>query len=254
MRKDINIYLSLRGQPGEGSLHRLDSGALGRGRAGDEDNGQAQRAGGDEFAVRAARILGHHHRNAIAFHEALLRRCIERAAPGEDAGARRQQPGLGRIDTADEVVVLRRQILEGGEILPPDGQKHPARGGPEGARASGNIIHLTPIIARRGLPAGPLQDEARDGAGGGGKRRIGGNPLGEGVGRVNQRGDALIPQVGGEPVGATKAADTAGDGRQDRSAGAPGEREDGVEPILARNPPGEGRGFRRAAEDEKPQW
>ena len=67
---------------------------------------------------------------------------------------------------------------------------------------------------------------------------------------VDNRRDPLVTEMPHESFNAAEAADSHGDGLHGGHRGAAGQRQRGIEALVAREQAGEGRGFGGAAEEE----
>ena len=74
-------------------------------------------------------------------------------------------------------------------------------------RSAGGRVDISDRVPGRvGRPGGLAQDQARHAGVAGGQGRVGGDDGGERVGRVDQVGDGLFAQEGGQAVRAAEAA------------------------------------------------
>ena len=238
-------------QPGEGFGDAGHDGGFGLGRAGDEEDGEAEGAGGGElgFYRSAAGVLGDHDFDAFGLEEGALGGFVEGAAGGDAAGAGREGCGVGRFDAADEVVVPGGGA-EGGQLLLADGEEDAAGRGAEGLDCGFHGGERGPEVFGRGAPGGAEEDEAGGSGGAGGGGGVGMHLGGEGVGGVDEGVDAFGSQVGDEAWDTAEAAAAGGDGGERGRAGAAGQGQDGAEGGCVLERPGEGGGFCGAAEDE----
>lgn len=239
-------------EAGERGLDRGER--LRAGRAVDEDDGEAERARRGDLAVggAAAAVLRDDDLDAAGSEERPLVGLREGAAGEEGLRARGQVGGRHGLDAADEVGVLRGGA-ERRDLLPADGEKDARRrGGREGGGRGGHVGDAGPAVAGDRLPRRALEDDERETGPGGGAGGVRRDPPGEGMGGVDERGDAVGAEPAGEPVGAAEAADAHGDpgGRQLRRPGAAGERERDADPRAGGEAGRERAGLPGAAEDE----
>ena len=216
--------------------------------AGDDDDRNAEAGGGGEFGHgrRAAGVLGHHDLYAVLLQQGAFGGFVVGAAGGQHEGAGRG--GGGRVDRAEDVVVLRRRG-EWREVFLADGEEDAA-----GYRAErvGGFLDGGDFMPGRAGGAGPggavYRQQRRPGLGGGGGGVVG-HLRGEGVGGVEQGVDLVLAEVGGQAVDAAEAADAAGDRLRDGVAGAAGERQGRV-PRAVGERAGQAGSFGGAAEDQ----
>ncbi len=240
-------------EAGERGLDRR--GGLRAGRAVDEDDGQAEVAGGGDLAIGgvAAAVLRHDDLDAAGGEQSALVGFGEGAAGEEGLGAGWQVGRRDGFDAADEVVVVRGGA-EGGDLLTADGEEHPAGCVAEGRGGGGHVGDAGPAVAGDRLPRRALEDDEGDGDGGGSAHGVAGDPAGERVRGVDEDRDGVGAEPVGEAVRAAEAADAdadAGGGVGDlRRAGATGEGEGDAEPRAPGQTAGKLAGLAGAAEDE----
>ena len=139
---------------------------------------------------------------------------------------------LDRIDTAYEIMVLRRR-RERREFLAAECEKDVARFGSECPHGVRHIGDFGPTIACRLLPGRPSQRKQPHPGSSGGTCRVLRNRGGGRVRCIDQRSDAFGSHIGSETFGTAEAADpdrhrlrsrgggTAGKRERDRHVGAP---------------------------------
>ncbi len=209
------------------------SGAVRDLRAVDHDNRQAKGAGGGNFgdSAFAARVFGNHDVDAMVTQQGRITCKGKGAARDGDAGARQRQIIGGRINKAQQILVLRG-CGKGRQMLPPDGQKHPARGGAKAGGCAGKVGHMQPIILRGGDPRRAFKGEQRNACGLTGQDRVGAYLRGKGMRGVDDMGDAFGGKIGLQARNTTKAAHACGQGLGDGGIGAASVGIDGIGVII----------------------
>jgi len=173
---------------------------------------------------------------------------VEGATVDHDRRLRQGRRRLGRIDEAQQVMVLRFGG-KGGERLLADGKEDAGRIVGQRRDGGGDIRHVPPVITRLRLPRRAFQrDQGRCGfrAGGDG---VPAHPCGEGVGRVDDMGDAFVPQIIGQPRHPAEAAHAHGQGLGDGRIRAACIGKDGIHPRIGQGA-GQTARLGRAAEEE----
>ena len=194
--------------------HRPGALALRQRRALHHHHGQAQGACGIELAARglAACVLGHQPFDAVRAQQGLVIGRAERTAPQHHRGVGQgQAAGLGRIDQAQQIVVLRL-ARKGRKLLAAHGQKHP--GGCLGQGGSGglHVGHVDPGVAGTGLPGLALQRQQRRAGGGAGLAGIAAHLRGKRMGGIDHMADGLPAQELRQALRAAKASHAGGQG------------------------------------------
>ncbi len=221
-----------------------------QGGAVDQDDGQAQGAGGDQFRFRAAAacVLGDDMGDGVVAQKGRVAGGGE-GAFGDKGGAQGQgKRGLGRIDEAQQVVVLRF----GGERLKrllADGEEDACRCVGQGGDGGFGILHMRPAVAFARRPGVAFVGEKRGARFGAGGEGVPAHLCGEGVGGVDHMGDRLGADIGGEALGPAKAADAGGQGLCHGCYRAAGVGKDGIY-AKGRQMRGKVAGFGRAAEQK----
>ncbi len=217
----------------------------------DEQDGQAEGAGGGDFSLRglSTGILADDHVDPFVAQQGDLVLDGEGAAGKQvfDIGCLERR--IDRIDATHEIMVLRGRV-EGLGLLPSDGHEDTARRFAEHGHRIGNRRNTRPAIAGNFFPAEPLQPQQRDAGHTAGRAGIGGNPFGEGMRGIDQEIDRMRFKVGGKPLGAAEAAGSHRHGLRDGIERAAGERQRDGETGFFAKASGQIARFRRAAQNE----
>lgn len=201
-----------------------------QGRTLDHDHRYALPARRVELCARAdtAGVLGHDAADPVRDEERTVVLFGEGAAGDDDLGVGQRQRPIGRIDEAQEVMVVRARG-EGRERLAADCQKDPSGPVRQGRGGCLSGRDRLPEVARAGFPGLTLEGAERGSGGGGGGDRVAAHPGGEGMGRIDDMADAFVAKIAGESLYAAEAADAGwqrlGSGRL-RSAGIGIDRRD----------------------------
>ena len=134
---------------------------------------------------------------------------LREGATGDDETMVRQRRRTLRfIDDTQQIVVLRLR-RESGQRLTADRQHDPLRRAGESRHGCRNIRNFQPIISRLRFPGRPREGQKRDSGEGARGHRVTADLSRERVGRVYQMSDAIVPQIGRQPLDAAETADTA---------------------------------------------
>lgn len=216
----------------------------------DQDDREAERACGVNLGARAcaAAVFGDDERYALIAQKREIAFIGERAAGDDGLGAWKGQRRIGRIDEANEVVVLGPRG-KAGDMLFSDGEKDACGRSGQRGNSGVDIGHALPPVALGGLPRRALkrgQSDARFGAGFGGVvAHLGGKRMGG----VNHMGDVFVLQVGREAFRPAKPAKTRGQRLRLGRACAARVGKDGIGTALEQCA-GKGAGFGCAAKKE----
>jgi len=188
-------------------LDRFGTVALRRPLPLDQHDGKAEAARGGDLAVGglAAGILADDHLDAMFPQEPLLRLDGEGAAGEQIVDMRGGERRIDGIDAAHEIVMLRGGI-EGPRLLPADGEEDAARRLAQRRDGIGDRGNARPAVAFHFLPAEPFEPQQRNARRRACRAGIGGNALGEGMGRIDQQVDNLFHKIGLKPRRAAEAA------------------------------------------------
>ena len=196
----------------------------------------------------AARVPRNDHVDLALLQQAQFGVAIERSALLQQNEIVRPH-ALRRVDEAGDVVMLGHGG-EGVQFLPAKGEEHASRRLADGERCGDGGGRRLPFVAGFRLPGGTDERGQRDAGARAGDDGVGGDARGVGMGGVDHRLDRLLLDVSRKTVGAAEAADARRDGLRPGRGGASGERQGRLEARIAREEPGQRRGFRGAAEDE----
>lgn len=182
-------------------------------RAINHDDGQAKGAGGGDLGhgTLAPGVFRDDDFSAMVMHQGGVIGHRKGAACDDEGGVRQGQCISWWIDEAQEIMVLGGG-RKGRKVLPPDGQKHAARGWAKGCGGAAKIGHMLPAVFGRGLPWRAFEGEQGGACGLGSEGGIRAHLGGEGVGGVNDVGDGFGGDVGLQPCDAAKAAGARGQG------------------------------------------
>lgn len=209
----------------------------------------AEVAGGRDLAVGgvAATVLRHDNIDPPFDQERALIGFRERPARQQVPRVRNIQ--IDRLDTADEVEMLRRG-RERSDLLPAKRQKDPARRSAERSNGFSRIANRCPAVALLPLPGRAPQCQQRDP---GAQRGVGGvarHPLGERMRGIDQQIDLLLQNVVGQAVSPSEAAGDDRHSMRKRIAGSAGQRQGDLEAVAFCQTRGESARVARASEDE----
>ena len=217
----------------------------------DQPDRQAERACGLEFRVRAlaAGVFGDDQIAAMPPQKRKIAGEIKGAARDFNRDARQGQRCLGRIDKAQEIVMLRL-AGKGRQMQPSNGEKHPARRRPEPHSGGFEIGEACPVITGRRRPGWAHQPDQR--RAGQGRRRMGvmAHLRGKRMRGVDQMRDLMLAHPDGKPFGTAETAGSDRDGLGARRLCPTGIGQRGPDPAI-RHQAGELARLARAAKNEK---
>ena len=218
----------------------------------DQDHRHTQRPRRHDLGITglAARVLAHQPIDTLIAQDGKLAVNAEWAACGEDLHTVQGGWEIGRIDHADDVVMLRFGG-ERNERLPADGEQDALGSLGQSRRGGFEIGDFCPAIAGDRLPGRPLKRDEGYAGGLGGGHSIGADAGSERMRGIDQDVDAKGAQMSSQPRRAAKAPDTHRDPWQPGRLGAASQRQDGIEPIVAGHLLGERAGLGGAAENEQ---
>lgn len=226
------------------SINAFRPRCLRQGRTAEHDHLNAEFARGFDLGIGrgAATILANDHVNAVSFQHLPFGRSVERPASENIGRIRHREWGLDRIDTADEIAMLRR-LLEGQKLLTAKRKEHTARRAAQGSDSFAAAVNQCPAVAGNRLPCRPSQRQQRHarkprrcGSAGRNLRRVG-------VRRIDYQIDAMFANIGGQPFRSAEAARTCGHALLDWPLGATGKRERNGQRIMRGKFPGQLAGF-----------
>lgn len=175
----------------------------------DEDHRKPQLARGDQFGLRTPSpgIFADDYVNGVVLHQSDIAIGGEGATIQDDAMVRQARSACGRIDEAQEVMVLGLRC-EGIHMDAAQGQHDVARGPRQRRDRRVNVGNHSPAVPRTGFPWRTGEGDMRNARLACGGDRVGADLRGEGVGGIDQMGDIIVAQVARKPVGPAKAAYT----------------------------------------------
>lgn len=196
------------------------------GRTLQQHDANSERASGGNLAVSRIppAVFRDHHVDTIRQQQFTIVRFAERAAGQYVACMRHIERRVDRIHRSHNIVMLRL-TRERGDLLPPHCEKHTLRLGAQCLCRSFSIDHVSPSIARQGLPGRTTQRQQwRIGLLGrlDGVRR---DRIRKGMRGIDQGVDAVIAQIRGESRCSAKAATSRRHGLCERRCRATGERQ-----------------------------
>ena len=188
-------------------------------RAVHDDDGQSEGSRRAQFGVISAGVLGDYELDRMPGHQRPLGRLGKWPACCDGGGSGRHQGRVRRIDGTQQVRVLWRRS-EWQQALPPDRQEDAARIGTECLGRLCHSVDAAPVVARDRRPAGAPQHQPRNAGSASRRFGIGRDADSEGMRRIDQRRQALRPQIGGETGRSPEPAEAMGDRWRDGCQGA----------------------------------
>ena len=198
----------------------------------------------------SAGIFRHHKFDSVSLKQLALLVFGEGTARDNQCCVGRQALRLRRIDTANEIMVLRGTD-EGRKLFASRGEKHAARLIANRFRCCVEIVHHDPAVVVAWAPRWAAQREqphARVFAGLDGVRL---HADGKGMRCIDDEADAIVGEVAGEPVSPAEAPAPDRDRKRDGLLGDAGERQCGVEARIVGKGAGQICGLAAAAKNEK---
>jgi len=241
-------------EPGQRILDAVDRRGSGHGRPAQHDHRKAECARRSDLAIggSAAAVLGNDAFDAVRGKQRALVGFGKRTAASQILRMRDGERRLDRIDTADQIVVLRscdQRIKLTAAERDEDATWRLAKR----RNRVRDTVNQSPAITGDGRPGRPPQDDDGHRGVASGRKRIRRND-----GRVRMRGvdqgvDTLTSEIVSKALSSAETADAYRHRLRCRRCGAAGERRRDVEFGARGEAPGENPGFRRAAED-KDAW
>lgn len=194
-------------EPRERILHLCDGRDVGQGGPAQHDDGDAEGARCGDLAQNriATAVLGDDEFDAMFLEKRDFISLAEGPAPKDVLCIRYLEWRVERIDAADQIMVLRRR-LEDTDLVPPDGEEHPARQSTQRRYRVIGILHFDPLVAGACRPCRTFERDDRDFRACRRHRRMRRDGVGIGMGGINQHVDALRGQIVREAVGAAETA------------------------------------------------
>ena len=177
-----------------------------QGRASDQITWQTKGAGGMQFGTGgcAATIFGDYQLHAVIPQQCLLGSNLKRPSTKQIIDLRQCQRRRHRVNTADQIVMLRRD-QQRRQFLTTKGDKNPLRAGSNLAQCRSQVIDHPPVVISGRLPWWPADRQMRQAYGMRRRRCMFRHLLGEGMRRINQQVDSMIVKVADQSRHATKA-------------------------------------------------
>lgn len=195
-------------------LDRADGGDAGRRTAPDHDDLKSKRPCGRDLSIggAAAGVLGDDDVDALVVEQLSLIGFAKGAAGEHVSATGRGERRIDRIDAADEIAVLRC-CREATGFLTPDCEKDAPWSAAQCGDSGIDILHANPFVTRHRIPTRSQQGKNRDpgllGSGG----SIGGDLVGEGMGRINKQIDAFLSQIINQAFYTPEASDSSRQGQ-----------------------------------------
>ena len=173
----------------------------------DHDDLDAERARRGNFSIGRlpAAVFGDDDVDAVFLEERTLLRLVERTRSEDVSAVRCIERRIDGVDAAHEIGMLRRA----GELvgfLPADGEKDATAGLPERLHCRLDAVDGMPAIPVLAHPAGAHEHEESYACHACRFDRVGGDPVGEGMRRVDQQVDFFVAQIVCKPRHAAEAA------------------------------------------------
>lgn len=175
----------------------------------DHNDRQAQLPGGMYLGLsaRSACVLRHDQFNRVATHQSKITVDCERPAIHDHSGLGQRQRAFGRIDKAQEVLMLRIG-RKGIELHSANSQHDARRRSVQSRNGSGNIWHRLPNVLGRRLPGRAHQRGKRHVELCAGHKGVLAHLARKRVRGVNDMARSRVTQVAFEPLNAAKSAHT----------------------------------------------
>lgn len=215
----------------------------------DDFNAESARGGDLAVACSAAAVFGDHRIDRMRAHELALVGLAKWSAIDEIADARQRQRRLDRIDTADQIKMLRR-FCQRREFTAAERDKDPARPLAQGAHRIGDRGCFAPAIAGDRAPWWTAQPDQRHAHLARRARGIGRDDVGIRMRRVDERIDPLLAEIFGKPGSAAEAAAANRHRLPRRRFGAAGQRHHDLQVRALGQTFGQLSRFHSAAEDK----
>ena len=208
--------------PAQNVLHRSDFGSVGHKRPVDQDDRQAEHAGGVQLGAGTFTpgVFGDDMADVMGLQQIQITRKGKRTT-GNNRGCVGQGQCTRCVDKAQKVMMLGL-YGELFKVLSPDGEENPRRIIGQSVSGGGHIGHVAPAVKGCGLPRRTLQRQQGQAGNCGGLNRMRAHLGCERMRGVDDVGDAFGAQVCHEAVHATKAANALRQGLLQGVFGTPG--------------------------------
>lgn len=197
----------------------------------------------------SAGVLGYEYIDVLAREKCRFCLPVERAATEQQPDIWRQRDIARRIDGPREVGMMRPP-RKGAKLEAAKREENTARRWPQRVGGGFGARDGKPVVAGLGLPGWAYDRGERDREPLAGGDRAGGDPVGVGVCRVNDRLRCVLFQPDDQALDAAKAADSRSNRLHFRVGGTPGKGDGRLEARVGRDEARQLRGLRGAAKDE----
>ena len=197
-------------QPGANGLNAFDLRTRRQRRAGNQDHPQAQGPCRRQLRHGAGPtgILGDQERDSVPTQQGCVFSLREGATRDDETMVRQGGRTLRFIDDTQQIVVLRLR-RESDQRLPTDRQHDSLCRPGKSRHGCRDIRNFQPIVSCLRFPGRSREGQKRDSREGARGHRVTADLSRERVGRVYQMSDAIVPQIGRQPLDAAETADTA---------------------------------------------
>lgn len=195
-------------EPGQNLCHSAQNGAFRHLGSVDHDDRQAKVACGSQLGrgPGPTGILGHDMGDPMLTHQRRICIDVKRPAGNFDGGIGQRQRGLGRIDEAQQIVMLGL-ARKRGEVLFANRQKHPCAVLRQRLHSLFNTAHVNPDIPRPRLPGRPFKGAERHPSRPAGQHGMGAHLRGKRMGGIDHMSDLFGRKIALQTINAAKAAD-----------------------------------------------
>lgn len=221
-------------EPRQHIFHAVDFRTFRQLRAVDHQDRQAQSARRVDFCARTAtaRILRDNQINAMLFQQSAVAGLVEGPFCDDDVMVRQGRCSLRWIDKAQKVVMLR-MFCEATDVLAPDGQEDALRFGVKRGDGAGHVRGGDPDIRVDLDPRRTRERNQRQPGFSAGQNGISTHDFRERMRCINDMGDCVLTQVGGQALGATETTDARRNRQRLRQSCAPSIGIDGIKSGFA---------------------
>jgi len=218
----------------------------------DHDDWQPEAARGFELGLcrAAARILAHEDLNGVASHQVDLLGNGERSLRQQDFSELRENLGRGRINRSHEEMVGK--ATKRSELQASDGEKDPLRGRSQGRGCARGVTNLDPNVAGLRSPRRPRKQRERNARAGASGHCVLRHLRREGMGRIHDRIDALLPQITRQTLASAEAANSRREHRYGGVSRSARKRQGCPDPRMSRQAASQAVSLGGAAQQEKP--
>ena len=220
----------------------------------DHDDRSLERPRSNDFrqCPDAACIFGHHQLNIMRAHQVQIPFNRERSTIKDDRRIRQRNALLGRVDEAQNVMVLR-VWCEGAKMHTSNGQHYTRRRSVECCNGSRNVRYAVPLVSWLGLPRWSFQRDKRHTRFGTGRNRIVTHLAGKGMCRIDDMSYGGPTEVIAEPFDTSKTTNAHRQSLGLWARNTSSQRKRGA-CIDIGQPRAESRRLERAAQYQKVRW